>query len=111
MSHLLGAIACPRGCRAKVCGELAWRRSDVSARTPGLLSGDGGCGPVVVELEQILGGGVQSPFRPCGGSASSSELSEAAVVLDLSEGRLDRLRALVKERAAGGLASTALMNA
>ena len=53
------------------------------------LLGGSGCDPVLVELEQVVGGGDQSRFRPGGGSAPSSELPEPAVVLDLPECRLD----------------------
>jgi hypothetical protein len=54
------------------------------------VSGGGGLGgrdPVLVQLHQVVGGGDQTPFRSDRSAASSSELSEAAVVFDLSEGR------------------------
>jgi len=44
---------------------------------------------VLVELQQVVGGGDQSPFRACGGSASSQKLTDAPVVLGLCEHRLD----------------------
>jgi hypothetical protein len=91
--------------RANV-GELRRRRWRASA-SAGIrwvhrrLLGGGGCDPVLVELQQVVGGGDQSPFRPGGGSATSSELPEPAVVLDLPERRLDRPGALAVELGTG----------
>jgi hypothetical protein len=61
-------------------------------RWPGGLSlGSGGCGRqgVSVELEEVVGGGDQAPFRAGGHPASAFEASDASVGLDLAEDRLD----------------------
>src|SRR3954447_2973319 len=44
---------------------------------------------VAVELEQIPGGGDQSPFRASGGSSAAQETVDAAVELGVSEDGLD----------------------
>lgn len=51
-------------------------------------SSGGGRDPVVVELQEAVGGGDQSPFRSRG-PASSSESGYPAVVLKLPKDRLD----------------------
>ena len=51
----------------------------------------GGCerGLVAVELEEVVGGGDQPPFRPAGGSAAALEAVDAAVELGVGEHGLD----------------------
>jgi len=44
---------------------------------------------MLVELEEVVGGGDQPPFRERGRSSSSLELVDAPVVLGLCEHRLD----------------------
>jgi hypothetical protein len=70
----------------------------VAAVGPEGLSG--GCERVAVELEQVVGGGDQAPFRADGGSASSVEAIDAAVVFRLAEDGLDHRLALAVELAA-----------
>jgi hypothetical protein len=53
-----------------------------------------------VELEEVVGGGDQPPFRADGGAASSSEAVDAAVELRVGEDRLDDRLALGVELAA-----------
>ena len=66
-----------------VSGGSAKPRAGV-AGSPG-----GGRDPVVVELQEVVGGCDQAPLRPRGGPASSSEPGHPAVVFDLPEHRLD----------------------
>ena len=51
----------------------------------------GGCHPqsVPVELQQVVSGGDEAPFRPNGRQASSFEALHPPVRLDLGEDRLD----------------------
>src|SRR3954453_12408071 len=49
-----------------------------------------GLEPVMVELQEGVGGGAQSPFAAAGGSAAALEAFGRAVELDLAEHRLDR---------------------
>src|ERR1700761_1084205 len=88
------AIPIAGGCRAKVWQSPSFERAVMGAGG-GFRPASGGDGrdPVLVELQEVMGGGNQPPLRPDGSSASSSELPEAAVVLDLPEGRLHRLGA------------------
>ena len=53
-----------------------------------------------MELEQVVGGGDQPPFRANGAASSSSEAVQAAVELHLREHGLDHRLALAVERAA-----------
>ena len=62
---------------------------------PGL--GGGGREAVLPELEQVVGGGDQPPLGAAGAEASSLEAVGAAVVLGLSEHRLDSHRPLAVE--------------
>src|SRR3954451_11414791 len=55
-------------------------------------SGDRGEG--LVEFDEVVGGGDQSPFGAGGGAAASGEAGEAAVVFGVTEDRLDQLFAL-----------------
>src|SRR3954471_18388782 len=55
---------------------------------------------MLVQLEQVVRRGDQSPLGPGGGSATSGEADEAAVVFGVAEDRLDQLRALLVELAA-----------
>src|SRR3954449_336384 len=72
------------------------RGADCRVRGGSVLRG----GEVLVELDEVVGGGHQPPFGPCGGSAASGEAGEAAVVLGVAEDRLDQLGALFVEPAA-----------
>lgn len=49
----------------------------------------GGGGGVLVEFEEVVGGGDEAPFGACGGSAASGEARERAVVFGVAEDRLD----------------------
>ncbi len=53
-----------------------------------------------VELEEVVGGGDQSPFGPDRGSSSSSEAVDPAVELGVGEDRLDDRLALAVQHAA-----------
>ena len=53
---------------------------------------------VAVELEEVVCGGDQSPFRPGGRSASSREPVEPAIELHLREHRLDHRLAFSVEQ-------------
>ena len=53
---------------------------------------------MLVELQEVVGGRKETPFGPDGGSSTSGEAGEAAVVLGISEYRLDELGALLIER-------------
>ena len=66
------------------------------------ISGGAGGEVVAVELEEIVGGGDQSPFRPAGRSAAALEALDHAVELELAEHRLDRDLALAVERPPAG---------
>jgi hypothetical protein len=59
---------------------------------PGRLSG--GSEGVSVELEEVAGGGDQTPLGAHGGSASAVEAADAAVELRLAKDRLDPRLAL-----------------
>src|SRR4051794_17392050 len=65
-------------------------------------SGRGGREAVVVELEDVVGGGDHSPLAADGGSAAALEAFDRAVELDLAEHGLDRDLALAVELAALG---------
>ena len=60
---------------------------------PGLRRDDvsGGCERevVLVQLQQVVGGGDQAPFGSAGGSAASLEAVDAAVELRVGEDGLD----------------------
>src|SRR3954451_24073044 len=60
----------------------------------------GGPEGVSVELEEVVGGGDESPFGAHGGSASSVEAAHSAVELRLAKDRLDHRLALAVELAA-----------
>src|SRR5438309_8457159 len=65
-------------CRVpRAAGAGGWPPGPSSGRCDGHL--------VLVELQQVVGGGDQAPFRACGGSASSQKLIDAPVVLGLCE--------------------------
>src|SRR3954468_22756627 len=66
---------------------------------PPLPLGREGGGPVAVELEEVVGGGDQSPFRAAGRSAAALKALDLAVELQLAEDRLDRGLALPVKRA------------
>src|SRR4051812_25987276 len=75
------------------------------AASPGrpALSGAGGRECVRVELEQVVGGGDQPPFRAGGGSAAALEALDPAVELRVGEHRLDHdVGAAVKGGRPGG---------
>src|SRR3954454_11196845 len=57
---------------------------------------------MVVEFEDVVGGGDQSPFAADGGSAAALEAFDRAVELDLPEHGLDRDLALAVELSALG---------
>ena len=67
----------------------------------GWLLGGRGRQLVAVELEEVVGGGDQPPFRAAGGSSSSLEAVDAPVELGVSEDRLDHRLAFSVELAAG----------
>src|SRR5918995_4106273 len=69
-------------------------------RVPGRRAPSGGREGVAVELEEVVGGGDQSPFRADGAASSSSEAVQAAVELHLREHGLDHRLALAVELAA-----------
>jgi hypothetical protein len=97
------ALSCSRRhvIRARLCDRLCPRLSGkpVTVRTfprnasprkrPGGCSARDRLDPVVVELQQVVGGGDKAPLGRRGGSASSSEPCDRAVVFDLPEDRLD----------------------
>jgi len=60
----------------------------------------GGAG-VAPELEQVVGGGDQAPFRATGGSAAALEAVDAAVEFGVCEDRFDHLGALAVDLRAG----------
>src|SRR4051794_28294848 len=66
-----------------------------------MIGASGGGEGVSVELEEVVGGGDQSPFRADRAAASSSEAIDAAVELRVGEDRLDHRLALAVELAAG----------
>src|SRR3954468_1256489 len=72
------------------------------AGVPAVLLGRHGREAVVVELEDVVGGGDQSPFAADGGSAAAVEAFDRAVELDLAEYRLDGDLALAIKLAALG---------
>jgi hypothetical protein len=55
---------------------------------------------MAVELQEIVGGGDEPPFRPAGRSAAALEAADLAVELELAEDRLDGCLALAVKRAA-----------
>ena len=79
----------------------------VAAAPP--FSGGLGGDVVLVELEEVVGGGDQAPFGADGGSASSVEAGEAAVVFGVAEQGLDQVLALAVERLPCSVASTRRM--
>ena len=86
------APALDGGCRSKVCAvrSLSAGIEQAFALVAGLiaawgLSGPGGGYLVLVELERVVGGGDQSPFRAHRRSASSLEAVDAPVVFGLRE--------------------------
>ena len=56
--------------------------------------------PVAVELEEIVGGGDEPPFRPAGRSSAALEAADLSVELQLAEDGFDRCLALALEPAA-----------
>src|SRR5271166_6956044 len=87
-----------RGCRANLAPTARCRRRRLiraSLRVSG--RGSGGCRGVLVELQEVVGGREQPPFGPGGGSSTSGEAGEPAVVLGISEDRLNELRPLLVE--------------
>src|SRR5829696_9900548 len=99
-------IACDRGCRVSLPWAPSPRTalrgvsSGGAAGLAGAAGGSGGRCGVFVELEEVVGGGDQSPFGADGGSASASEAVDAAVELGVGEDRLDDRLALGVELAA-----------
>src|SRR6266536_2667215 len=77
MASLPRSAAFTRGCRGKVGLRAVERRVVGAGRA--LLSVVRG-GEVLVELDQVVGGGHQPPFGPCGRSSASGEAGESAVV-------------------------------
>src|SRR3954469_22851990 len=75
---------------------------DAAGRPACRSSGRGGCEAVVVELEDVVGGGDHSPLAANGGSTAALEAFDRAVELDLAEHRLDGDLALAVELAALG---------
>jgi hypothetical protein len=71
---------------------------DLRPRPSAGRRGSGGGREVLVELQEIVGGRKQPPFGPDGGSSTPGEAGEAAVVLGMSEYRLDELGTLPVER-------------
>src|SRR3954447_596118 len=65
-----------------------WMRGGRAGRR-GRVSGGDGAEAVVVELEEIVGGGDEPAFRPAGRSAAALEASDLAVELQLAEDGLD----------------------
>jgi dienelactone hydrolase len=85
----------------QTCDWCAFPRERDSAETRSAwFLARGRLGPVVVELEEVVGGCDQAPFRPRGGTASSSQPGDPAVVFDLSEHRLDAASSFFVELAA-----------
>jgi hypothetical protein len=70
-------------------------------RAAASLDGDGG-DLVAVQLQEIVGGGDEPPFRAAGRSAAALEAADLTVALELPENGLDRGLALAGERAAAG---------
>src|SRR5215216_6212385 len=68
-------------------------------RAGGSLAGEGG-DPVAVELEEVVAGGDEPPFRAAGRSSAALEASDLAVELQLTEDRFDRGLAPPVERTA-----------
>src|SRR4051794_28605892 len=60
-----------------------------AARPAAAVSGCDGGAAVAVELEEIVGGCDEPPFRPAGRSAAALEASDLAVELQLAEDGLD----------------------
>ncbi len=87
------------GCRVNAAAP--WRcwcsaradRAEAAAGPPGArpdrLSGRRGGDLVVVELEEVVGRGDQSPFTSACGSAAALKAFDRTVELDLTEDRLD----------------------
>src|SRR5215207_5651417 len=86
-----------RGCREirrgldSCAARSSIRRGGASARrrVAAFLDGDG-VDPMAVELEEVVCGGDQPPFRATGGSSAALEAADLAVELQLAEDRLDR---------------------
>src|SRR5215207_11546562 len=75
-----------------------WRRVTRARPAQPLPLGRGGCEAVVlVELEDVVGGGNHSPLAADGGSTAALEAFDRAVELDLAEHRLDGDLALAVE--------------
>src|SRR5687767_6958788 len=76
---------------------MGWRAADTAAvgSRP-----SGGRERVAVKLQQVVGGGDQAPLCRDGGSASSLEAGDPAVVFGLTEHGLDHRLALPVEPAA-----------
>src|SRR5829696_90984 len=72
----------------------------VAGGSPDLASGGQWCRGVLVELQQVVGGVDEPPFRPAGRSASSEESVAAAVELGVAEDGLDHALAPGVELAA-----------
>src|ERR687886_548359 len=68
------------------------RRAPAATRSGGL---------VAVELQEVVGGGDQSPFRPARRSSAALEAVDPSVELRVSEYRLDQRGAFLVERLAG----------
>jgi hypothetical protein len=64
---------------------------------------------VIVELEEVVGGGNEPPFASAGRAPTALEAFDRAVELDLAEDGLDRDLALAVKRASFGLARTRRM--
>src|SRR6185312_17284292 len=100
------AVAFRRGCREsprRPCGDRRARSGEEGARgAAGRVLGRCGGDAVAVELEEVVGGGDQSPFRPAGGSPAALEASDLAVELDLAEDGLDGHLPLAVKATPGG---------
>src|SRR5215207_2467455 len=91
----VGVRRSPRGIYS-----MAWLMSGPSDLLGWPLGGRGR-DLVLVELEQVVGGGDQPPFGPAGGSSSSLKAVDPTVELRVSEHRLDHRLAFSVELAAG----------
>jgi hypothetical protein len=80
------SAAITRGCRAKAVWPAA--RARFRGTAPGMARLGGG-EAVAVELEEVVGGGDETPFRPCGRLASSFEAVDPSVRLDLGKDGFD----------------------
>src|SRR5215217_9548030 len=88
----VGKFGDDRFVRCAVEYPARWRRcggAPACRRAGGSLGREGG-DPVAVELEEVVAGGDEPPFRPAGRSPAALEAADLAAVLQLTEDRLDR---------------------